>query len=224
VFEVSDVDDQVETKSFLEKMKLKITGVIGYLLPLVASMPPMFAWGGLMTVPFAVYLLMMLFNLVESPPIPNLLDPITLFATFIQLVAIAFLVWSIIHLRKKKSDGLVSSGPYRVVRHPQYLALIILTLLMAYQSIWILQHTFGIGWLSIEQTKVLWIGMLVAYAVIAKVEEMHLSNLFDSEWSEYRNRVGFLIPFLKHRLPLLEMLSGIIIPYAFLDILLYLTA
>ncbi|MGY5879667.1 MAG: hypothetical protein RTV31_05425 [Candidatus Thorarchaeota archaeon] len=221
---MSDVENQVETKTLLERVKLKITGAIGYLLPLVASMPPMFAWGGLMTVPFAVYLLLMLFNLVENPPIPNLMDPLTLFTTIIQLAAITFLVWSVVHLRMKKSEGLASSGPYRVVRHPQYLALIILTLLMAHQSIWILQHTFGIGWLSIDQTKLLWIVMLVAYAIIAEVEEMHLSEIFDSDWSEYRNRVGFLIPFLKHRLPILEMLSGIIVPYAVLEILLYLTA
>jgi len=221
---MSSAVEPVETNTLSDKVKEKITGAIGYLLPLVASMPPMFAWGGLMTVPFAVYLLMMLFNLVESPPIPNLLDPITLFTTFIQLIAITFLVWSVVHLRRKKTDGLVSSGPYRVVRHPQYLALIILTLLMAYQSIWILQHTFGIGWLSIDQTKILWIGMLVAYAVIAKVEETHLAKHFESVWVEYRSKVGFVIPFLKNRLPILEMLSGVLIPYALLEILLYLSA
>ncbi|MGY5860101.1 MAG: hypothetical protein RTU63_12085 [Candidatus Thorarchaeota archaeon] len=221
---MSDVIEPVETKTLSEKVKLKITGVIGYLLPLLASMPPMMVWGGLMTVPFAIYLLMMIFNLTESPPVPNLLDPGALFMTIIQLTAITFLVWSIVYLRRNKSEGLVSSGPYRVVRHPQYFSLIVLTFLMAYQSIWILQHTFGIGWLSIGETKLLWIGMLVAYGVIAEIEELHLEKSFESQWADYRSRVGFLIPVLRHRIRILEILSGIVIPYAVLEIVLYLSA
>ena len=221
---MGDVVEPVETNTLLGKMKVKSTGAIGYLLPLIASMPPMVAWGGLMTVPFAVYLLMMIFNLTESPPLPDLLNPITLMTTVVQLVSIVFLVWSVVYLRKKKTDGLVSSGPYRIVRHPQYLALIILTLLMAYQSIWILQHTFGIGWLTADQTKLLWLGMLVAYAIIAVVEETHLAKLFESNWVTYRNKVGFMIPFLKHRLAILEIISSIIVPYAVLETILYLSA
>jgi len=210
--------------TILEKAKLKIVSVIGYLLPLIGSLPPMVAWGGLMTVPFAVYLLMMLFNLVETPPIPDLMNPITLTTTIIQLVAVLFLLWSVVYLRREKTEGLVASGPYRVVRHPQYLSLIILTASMTYQSVWILKNTFGIGWLTVDQTKLLWFLMLSAYAVIAVIEEMHLRKNFDIEWGEYRNRVGFLIPFVRYKAYVVEMLSGIIIPYAILEILLYLTA
>ena len=219
-----DTVEPIETDTLLTKVKVKITGVIGYLLPLVASMPPMMVWGGLMTVPFAIYLLMMILNFTESPPLPDLFNPITLMTTIVQLVSIAFLIWSVVYLRRKKIDGLVSLGPYRLVRHPQYLALIILTLLMAYQSIWILQHTFGIGWLSIEQTKLLWLGMLVVYAIIAVVEETHLANIFESSWLEYRSKVGFMIPFLKHRLTIIEILSSVLVPYAVLEIILYMSA
>ncbi len=207
--------------TILEKAKLKIVSVIGYLLPLVGSLPPLAAWGGLMTIPFVVYLLMMLFNLTETPLLPDLMNPITLTTTIIQLVAILFLLWSVVYLRREKTEGLVASGPYRVVRHPQYLSLIILTASMTYQSVWILQNTFGIGWLTVDQTKLLWLLMLSAYAVIAVIEEMHLRKNFDIEWGEYRSRVGFLIPFVKYKSYVVEMLSGIIIPYAGLEILLF---
>lgn len=224
MLEVSDEMESVEPDSIVDRIKLKITTAIGYLLPLIVSIPPMAAWGGIMTVPFIVYLILMMSNLIENPPFPNLLNPYTLTITIIQIIAILFLIWSVVYLRKEKTEGIVTSGPYSFVRHPQYLSLIILTAIMTYQSVWIILHTDGFGWLSPDETKVLWLLMLTAYAVIAVIEEMHLQKNFDSQWGEYRNRVGFLIPFFKYKSYSVEMLSGIIIPYAILEILLYLTA
>ncbi len=223
MLEVSDEMESVESDSIVDRIKLRITTAIGYLLPLIVSIPPMGVWVGLMTVPFIVYLILMMSNLIENPPFPNLSNPYTLTTTIIQIIAILFFIWSVVYLRKEKTEGLVTSGPYRFVRHPQYLSLIMLTALMTYQSVWILLHTDGFGWLSPDETKNLWILMLVAYAIIAVIEEMHLQKKFDSQWSEYRNRVGFFIPFVKYKSYVVEMLSGIIIPYAILEILLYIT-
>jgi len=224
VLEVSDEMESVEPDSIVDRIKLKITTAIGYLLPLIVSVPPMITWGALMTVPFIVYLILMMSNLIENPPFPNLSNPYTLTTSIIQIIAIIFLIWSVVYLRKEKTEGLVTSGPYRFVRHPQYLSLIMLTAIMTYQSVWILLHTDGIGWLSPDETKTLWLLMLAAYAVIALIEEMHLQKRFGTKWSEYRNRVGPLIPFAKYKSYTIEMLSRIIIPYAILEILLYITA
>jgi hypothetical protein len=158
----------VELDSILDRIKLKNTTRIGYVLPLIISIPPKTAWGGLMTVPFFVYLVMMMFNLTENPPLPNYFA----WTTIVQIAAILFLIWSVVYLRKEKTEGLVTSGPYRFVRHPQYLSVIILSTFM----------------------------------------------------TTHRNRVGFLIPFFKYKSYSVEMLSGIIIPYAILEILLSLTA
>ncbi len=224
MLEVSDEMESVEPDSIVDRIKLKITTAIGYLLPLIASIPPMAAWGGIMTVPFIVYLILMMSNLIENPPFPNLSNPYTLTITIIQIIAILFLIWSVVYLRKEKTEGIVTSGPYSFVRHPQYLSLIILTAIMTYQSVWIILHTDGFGWLSPDETKVLWLLMLTAYAVIAVIEEMHLQKSFDAKWSEYRSKVGFFIPYVKYKSYSVEMLSGIIIPYAILEILLYITA
>ncbi|MCK4567617.1 MAG: hypothetical protein KAU48_09940 [Candidatus Thorarchaeota archaeon] len=221
---MSDVIELAEPDTIIDRIKLKITTAIGYLLPLIVSIPPMAAWGGIMTVPFAVYLLMMMSNLTENPPLPNLSNPYTLTTTIIQIIAILFLIWSVVYLRKEKTEGLVTSGPYRFVRHPQYLSLIMLTAIMTYQSVWIILHTDGFSWLSPDETKVLWFLMLVAYTIIAVIEEMHLQKSFDAKWSEYRSKVGFFIPYVKYKSYLVEMLSGVIIPYAILEILLYITA
>jgi protein-S-isoprenylcysteine O-methyltransferase Ste14 len=217
----SDIGEQ--KKSRLESLKLKITAAIGYLLPFVASLPPLAAWGGLMTVPFIIYLMMMFTNISTAPPpLPDLTRPGTLFIVTVAGLGLILLLYSVIYLWREKSKGLVVTGPYRICRHPQYFSLIIFTTIMTYQSVWILQNTFGIGWLTANETRLLWILMLVAYVVIAWIEEKHLEKQFGEEWSEYRKRVGFLLPFIPLKSYILEALVGIILPLAILEGLLYL--
>jgi protein-S-isoprenylcysteine O-methyltransferase Ste14 len=198
-------------------IKLKLTTAIGYLLPFMASLPPLAAWGGLMTVPFIIYLLMMFSNISSYPPLPDFTRPGTLFMFTLAGVGLILLLYSVVYLLRNKSAGLVTGGPYRLCRHPQYFSLIILTLVMTYQSIWILQHTFGIGWLTANQTRILWILMLCAYVVIAWVEEMHLEKQFGQEWTDYRRGKGFLLPSLYFNSYILEASIAIIIPYLVLE-------
>jgi protein-S-isoprenylcysteine O-methyltransferase Ste14 len=203
-----------------ETLKMKLTTAVGYLLPFLASFPPLAAWGGLMTVPFVIYLLMMFGNISTAPPVPNLTQPATLLLLVTAGLGLLLLFYSVVYLRMTKAHGLVTEGPYRLCRHPQYLCLIIFTLVMTYQSVWTLQHTFGIGWLSANQTKILWLLMLLAYVAIAAVEEMHLRKLYGKEWIEYRKRVGFIIPFIPMKYFVIECVIAVFIPYALLEILL----
>ncbi|MFX1482101.1 MAG: hypothetical protein ACFFCP_02825, partial [Promethearchaeota archaeon] len=103
-------------------------------------------------------------------------------------------------------------------RHPQYFALMIFTGIMTLQSVWILKSTFGIGWLTADQTLILWYLMLSAYVVIAWIEDVHLSRTFGDEWKEYRSRVGFLLPYVHFKSSLLEGLVSIILPIIVLNL------
>ena len=175
-----------------------------------------------MTVPFIIYLLMMFGNISTYPPLPDFTRPGTIFIFTIAGVGLILLLYSVVYLWRTKSAGLVTKGPYRLCRHPQYFSLIIFTLIMTYQSVWILQNTFGMGWLTAQQTKILWLVMLLVYVVIAGIEEMHLEKQFGEEWKEYRYSVGFIIPFIPLRSTFVESLLVILIPYAILELLLYL--
>jgi protein-S-isoprenylcysteine O-methyltransferase Ste14 len=207
-------------ESRFERMKMRLVTAIGYLLPFAASLPPLGVWTGLMTVPFVVYLFLMFSNISTAPPLPNLTSPTTLFLLVISCFALLFLFYSVIYLRRAKSQGLVTGGPYRLCRHPQYFSLIIFTLIMTYQSVWILQHTFGMGWLTADQTKIVWLLMLLVYVVIARIEEMHLEKGFGNEWAAYRKRVGFVIPFLPMRSSAIESFIAVLLPYAILEVML----
>ncbi len=156
----------------------------------------------------------------DPPPLPDLTHAGTFLVMSVALFFLVFLIYSVVYLWREKSKGLVTSGPYRICRHPQYFSLIVFTLIMTYLSVWILQRTFGMGWLTVNETKLLWILMLGAYVVIAWAEEMHLEKQFGEQWDDYRGSVGFLFPFIPLKSYILEALLAIIIPYAILELLL----
>jgi protein-S-isoprenylcysteine O-methyltransferase Ste14 len=213
----------LEQKILRERIVTRLTGFVGYLLPLAASLPPLGAWSGLMTVPFIVYLMMMFGNIsVAPPPMPDYTRLENLVILSFAGFGLILLLYSVVHLWREKKEGLVTSGPYRLVRHPQYFALILFTLMMTYQSVWILRNTFGIGWLTADQTLILWYLMLVAYTAIAWIEESHLLKTFGNEWSEYRRKKGFLIPLVRFRSFVVEVVLSIAIPIIILHILLQL--
>ncbi len=184
---------------------MSILSATSYLLPLASSMPPF--WGGLMTLPFLLYLIGMIGNW-QAITFPD--DVFNLIVIFGSLLLIAYCV---VYLwQKKKDKKLVTTGPYRFVRHPQYFSVTIFTFILTFQSVWILQHTLGIGWLSIEETILLWIATLLAYIGIALVEEHHLNSIFGPAWQEYRSQVGFLIPFVRFNSKVLESIVSLFIP------------
>jgi protein-S-isoprenylcysteine O-methyltransferase Ste14 len=80
------------------------------------------------------------------------------------------------------TDRLITTGPYRFVRHPLYLGMFVATigLAVAFRSLW---------------------GMLIALAVFVPVglyraaqEEEALAQRFGEEWQAYARRTRFLLP------------------------------
>ena len=207
---MSDVSDsQTISERKRDQAKMGVLGITSYLLPLASSIPPF--WGGIMTLPFLFYIGGLIGNLQATIYPENVFNLAAIFGSLILVIYCVTYLW-----RQKKQVGLVTTGPYRFVRHPQYFSVTIFTFIMTYQSVWILQNTFGIGWLTVDQTILLWIAMLVAYVGIAWIEERHLSKLFGPSWEEYRNQVGFLIPNVHFKSRLLEAIVCLIIPIAIL--------
>jgi protein-S-isoprenylcysteine O-methyltransferase Ste14 len=89
---------------------------------------------------------------------------------------------------------LVTSGPYRLVRHPQYLGMIITTLGFTSWSIWWLKNTFGIGFLNPLQTVGLWFIELFAYILLTNIEEHYLNGKFGESFRKYKDQVPARAP------------------------------
>jgi protein-S-isoprenylcysteine O-methyltransferase Ste14 len=88
--------------------------------------------------------------------------------------------WSSVALGFKASNltnrGIVASGPYRLVRHPAYVAKVLTWLI---QGIFFGQYTLGIL-----------LGFLVIYYLRAWTEERHLSR--DPDYLDYKKRVRWM--------------------------------
>ena len=196
---------------------------VGYFIPLVQSLPSLGVWTGLMTLPFATYLIMMLTSLPSSLPtaLAELFTPSLVIEKAFLIVGLIILVYSIGYLRVKKKEGLVTSGPYRLVRHPQYFGIILSTVGLTSWSVWFLNNTFGIGFLSSSQTIGVWCIQLFAYVVLASVEERYLAKNYGETFDNYTNLVPFLVPFLNTRRGFLDVLLSISIPSILLFILIY---
>jgi protein-S-isoprenylcysteine O-methyltransferase Ste14 len=167
-----------------------------------------------MTIPFISYMALLF---TSSPS--QFIEAIFLmfFGGFLWEQAIAFLGlgilgYSIVHMRMAKKEGLITSGPYELVRHPQYLGVVLFTLTLTTRSYWISKNTFGMSWIPPEATVAIWFGTLLMYIVLALVEELHLSKTFASEYEEYKEKTGFLFPFVSSRNRGFEIILSVLIP------------
>jgi len=176
-----------------------------------------------MTLPFAAYLLTILANLPASLPraLLDFLAPFNIPEKALVAAGLLLLARSVAHLRSRRGEGLVTSGPYGLVRHPQYLGMLLATLGLTGMSVWILNNTFGIGFLSPAQTIAAWLAELLAYVLLAYVEERHLFGMYGEAYDDYRSRVPFLVPLLKTERMSLEVVVSIAAPAILLFVLIW---
>ena len=106
---------------------------------------------------------------------------------FVGMIA---LTWTVAHLRKAflgdvapVTEELITHGPYRWVRHPLYLCMMVVLagIGIAFRSLWGIISVFF---------------FLPAAVYRANLEESALSEKYGSAWVEYANQTMFLIPFL----------------------------
>ena len=181
------------------KIKNKITSVAtslsSILIPIFQYVPCTAIWFGIMSVPVITYLAFFFQN-------PGILvsDFAFLFNSYeIYIIIlgfmfyIAFLIYQLTHRKQ-----LIRTGPYRYVRHPQYIALIIITFgmtLIVFQTSPIFNFNLNIDGFTF--IFLIWIGEVIAYIILAKIEDYALKAKYGDEFLDYANNVSFMFPFLK---------------------------
>ncbi|NVM37208.1 MAG: isoprenylcysteine carboxylmethyltransferase family protein [Candidatus Lokiarchaeota archaeon] len=181
------------------KIKNKIssitTSVSSILIPFFQYVPCTAIWFGIMSVPLITYLAFFF----QNPRI--LISDITFlfsrYEIYIMLLGFMFYLYSLIFQLTHRKQ-LVQTGPYRYVRHPQYIALIIMTFgmtLIVFQTSPI--FNFNLDMDGFTFIFLIWIGEVLAYIILAKIEEYALKAKYGDKYLDYANNVSFMIPFLK---------------------------
>jgi protein-S-isoprenylcysteine O-methyltransferase Ste14 len=92
----------------------------------------------------------------------------------------------------KKRGGLLTSGLYGKVRHPQYLGFIVMTWGISAVCV------FNFKWYNIESTLPdflhSWIVISLVYVGLAFLEERYLLKKHPQEYKEYKEKAPFLFP------------------------------
>ncbi len=99
--------------------------------------------------------------------------------------------WSLLHLGAAfrgnvdpVTDRLVTSGPYRMVRHPVYLAMIV----MAFALALALRSILGMALTVLT--------FIPSSIYRARLEEQALEERFRDAWTAYRARTRFILPLI----------------------------
>ncbi len=179
---------------FLNKFKEGILKVIGYLVPVFQYIPNASIWKGIMSLPLIGYLI----AFFQNPSI-LLRDFSTFFGypgIYIIYFGTLFFIYSLIYQIIHRKE-LIKKGPYKYIRHPQYVSIIIMT--------------FGFTITSLETTPVniifpheifksswivyIWIAEGIAYILLAKIEDLSLKTKYGEEFLNYASKVPFMFPF-----------------------------
>jgi len=155
-------------------------------------------WFGIMSVPLITYLEFFF----QNPKIIKYdFDFLTkthgfYFVLFGLIIYIYSLIYQLTHRKQ-----LIRTGPYKYVRHPQYIAFIIITLgltIVTFDTSPVFNFDLGSlnGYTFIFYV---WIGELLAYIILAKIEEIALKAKYGDEFLEYAENVSFMIPFLNSK-------------------------
>jgi len=180
----------------LKKFKEGILKVIGYLVPFFQYIPNASLWYGIMSIPLISYLRAFL-----SYPNIAMMDFQFFFSygapwSYLAIFGGIFFLYSFFYqlINRKK---LITKGPYKYLRHPQYVSIII--------------TTFGFTIISLETTPVniifpyeifksswivyIWIAEVIAYIFLAKIEDLSLKAKYSEDFLNYAIKVPFMFPF-----------------------------
>jgi len=172
--------------------------VSSILIPIFQYVPCTAVWFGIMSVPLISYLVFFFQN-----PSILLYDIRFLFRThgfYVVLFGIILYFYSLLFQLTHRKQ-LLRKGPYKYVRHPQYLAFIIMTFgmtLVTFQT----SPVFNLGSFNVNGYILIffiWIGEVLAYIILGKIEEIALKAKYGDKFLDYVNNVSFMIPFLKFK-------------------------
>jgi len=121
-------------------------------------------------------------------------DILLIIEIIIFIVGLLLFFWGLIHLVKGKKIGLdiVQTGPYKLIRHPQNLGILIMLFPFALYTPGFTDDGIRIGDI------LSWTLFFLIMIFISDFEEYRLKEKSPEKFINYRNTTGFFFPNLRH--------------------------
>jgi len=178
------------------KISSILTNISSILIPILQYVPCTSIWFGIMSVPLITYLALFFQN--PGILLYDIRFLVGTYGFYIIIIGLILYIYSLFYQLSHRRQ-LIKKGPYKIVRHPQYLAFITMTLgmtVVAFQTSPIFE--FAVSYENVFSILFfIWIGEVLAYILLGKIEEFALKSKYGDDFLEYRNRVAFIVPFLK---------------------------
>ncbi len=117
--------------------------------------------------------------------------------TFLIIFGSVFFIYSLIYQIKDRKT-FIKKGSYKYIRHPQYVAIIIITfgftimsLVLGPASKYFPEHIF-----DSSGVVYIWAAEVLAYIILAKIGDSSLKTRYGEIYLNYTNKVPFMFPFL----------------------------
>ena len=180
----------------IERFKSLSYNVSSIIIPILQYVPTASIWRGLMSIPLIMYLIFFF----QDPTIfkSDFWAFNGFVGTFIALLGLTLYLYCVIYQITHRKR-LITTGPYHIIRHPQYLSLILLMSGLTQTSfqtdpITILNPYDRGSYLVVFN---IWILEVLAYITLAKIEELSLKARYGEIFTDYTNKVPFMYPFLR---------------------------
>jgi protein-S-isoprenylcysteine O-methyltransferase Ste14 len=105
-------------------------------------------------------------------------------------IGLSLFVWGVILIAKARINrtGLVKTGPYKYIRHPQHLGIIMMSLCISLFIPWSPDEFIRIGEI------VSWSFFSLVLVIMSDFEDRKLAKTFGEEFKQYRESTGFFFP------------------------------
>ena len=105
-------------------------------------------------------------------------------------IGLCLFVWGVILIAKARINktGLVKTGPYKYIRHPQHLGIIMMSLCISLYIPWSNDEFIRIGEI------ISWSFFSLVLIIMSDFEEKNLTKTFKDEFNQYRKSTGFFFP------------------------------
>ncbi len=178
------------------KTEVITTRISSIFIPIFQYVPCLSIWRGLMSVPLITYLIFLF-------QYPKMLQHDFYFllgnhGIYFIIFGFWLFVYSLIFQLTHRKQ-LIRTGPYKYMRHPQYLAFILMTFgmtLIVFQTTPVVEfNPFHLrGYTVIFY---IWICEVLAYIILGKIEDIALKAKYGEEFLKYKTTVSFMFPTIK---------------------------